>query len=222
MSTKKTLYENQYIGAFIYALGLHAGITKGIKSFNALSLIQQTPLDTQLGDLFAAWGGRSFLFEFKRTEKDAKTEYEKNSKKNLIAYIQADENISTLSKASHFLCYARDEEGRNTTLLFQPYALTKNHLSQEGVPRETLQEFIPNKLENLAFGLNLERMEIYKKFLSEKLGNASIDVSGVVINIDKDGNPNVVKFENLRQLNLENSLEKLNQKTMGISRGSRD
>ncbi|HEX9715139.1 MAG TPA: hypothetical protein VGA28_05560, partial [Desulfurivibrionaceae bacterium] len=64
MTTRRTLYENQYIGAFIYALGLYAGITKGKEALNALSLMQQTPLDTQLGDLFAAWGGRNFLFEF--------------------------------------------------------------------------------------------------------------------------------------------------------------
>ena len=215
MSTRRTLYENQYIGAFIYALGLHAGSSKGPESLNALSLMQQTPLDTQFGDLFTAWEGRSFLFEFKRTEKDAKTEFEKNSKKNLIPSIQANTGINALSLRAHFLCYARDEE-RNTTLLFQQYALTKNHVSQEGVPRESLAAFIPKILENKDCGLTFDQMTTYKKFLLENLGHASSSVSGAVINIDKNENPNIVKFESL--FDLDKKLEVLNQKTQQISR----
>ncbi|MFZ3016872.1 MAG: hypothetical protein WA056_00280 [Gallionella sp.] len=214
MSTRRTLYENQYIGAFIYALGLHAGSSKGPESLNALSLMQQTPLDTQLGDLFTAWEGRSFLFEFKRTEKDAKREFEKNSKKDLIRSIQENAEINALSLSSHFLCYARDEE-RNTTLLFQQYALTKNDVSQEGVPRKSLAAFIPEVLENKNHGLNFDQMTIYKTFLLENLGRASSGVSGAVINIDKNGNPNIVKFESL--LDLDKKLELLNQKTQQIS-----
>jgi len=208
------LYENQYIGAFIYALGLHAGITKGQESLNALSLTQQTPLDAQLGDLFAAWGGRNFLFEFKRTEKDAKSEYGKGYKKDLIAAIRAHEEIYALSRRAHFLCYARDEE-RNTTLLFQQYALTNNDVSQEGVRREALAIFIAQKLESNEFGLNFEQMTTYTNFLSSNLRRAYGSVSGAVINIDKDGSPNIVKFENLRDL--EKGLDILNQKSLQTS-----
>jgi hypothetical protein len=60
-------------------------------------------------------------------------------------------------------------------------------------------------------------MTSYKNFLLKNLGGSSGDVSGAIINIDKDGNPNIVKFENL--LDLEKNLEQLNQKTHHMSRG---
>ena len=67
MSKSNPLYENIYIGAFIYALGVISG-QRGESHTNAFSLIQQTPDDRSLADLFARWEGGNFIIEFKRTD----------------------------------------------------------------------------------------------------------------------------------------------------------
>ncbi|MBL3657293.1 hypothetical protein [Fulvivirga sediminis] len=54
------LYENQYIGAFIYTLGVEGG--KEGKFPASINLIQQTPLDKKIGDLFGNWNGRNFFW----------------------------------------------------------------------------------------------------------------------------------------------------------------
>jgi len=58
-------------------------------------------------------------------------------------------------------------------------------------------------------------MTTYTNFLSSNLRRAYGSVSGAVINIDKDGSPNIVKFENLRDL--EKGLDILNQKSLQTS-----
>lgn len=63
MDERKDVYENQLIGAFIFAMGYVAG-QRGYKNM-VLNLHQQTPLDSIYGDLFAG-DAKCVAIEFKR------------------------------------------------------------------------------------------------------------------------------------------------------------
>ncbi|NOZ36034.1 MAG: hypothetical protein GXO80_12145 [Chlorobi bacterium] len=103
-------YENIYIGAFIYTMGYIAG--KGRLKDISLNLYQQTPKDKILADLFANWGGKNFLIEFKRSKKQIKNELKKENKNKYIRYLnnEAEQEIKNISKKGHFLCFPVFEE----------------------------------------------------------------------------------------------------------------
>ena len=61
-------YENQYIGVFIYSLGILAG-RKTLPIEDSVNLLQQTPAGKTFGDLLMQWQGKNFIIEFKRNEK---------------------------------------------------------------------------------------------------------------------------------------------------------
>lgn len=195
------LYENQYIGAFIYSLGLYAGIKKGEHAINAISLMQQTPLDTSYSDLFVGWEGRSFIFEFKRYEEYARKEYEKQIKSNLIQAINSNPEIKQLADKSHFICYpfsSLTEAG----LCIQQYSTVVNNKSQKAARRFQLNSTIIDFIDNPKGGLTIEEMQTYCNFMISNGGHSSQDMSGLIVNIDKDGKINFIEYDNLLQLEI--------------------
>lgn len=56
-------YENQLLGAFLYALDYHGGQRRAVPA--AANLLQQTPLDQVFGDLIVG-ASRCLALEFKR------------------------------------------------------------------------------------------------------------------------------------------------------------
>lgn len=58
----KQPYENVYLGNFIFALGFQAARTKKGLSDKSVQLVQQTPDESKLNDLFVNWSGKSFIF----------------------------------------------------------------------------------------------------------------------------------------------------------------
>ena len=61
------IYENIFIGNFIYILGVQIGMALShdkIPLPACVNLLQQTPADKYLGDMLASFPGVSFLIEF--------------------------------------------------------------------------------------------------------------------------------------------------------------
>ncbi|WP_282295746.1 hypothetical protein [Stenotrophomonas sp. PS02289] len=100
-----TPYENQILGAFIFALGIECGRTG---TFMPANLFQQTPLDGTFGDLVvgADW---CVALEFKREEGTVDSEKGKWSSEALLAF-QTDTLLVAASHKAHFLCFSRPSE----------------------------------------------------------------------------------------------------------------
>jgi hypothetical protein len=99
-------YENQLLGAFIYALGYESGRTGKPLPVN---LFQQTPLDGTFGDLIAG-GDWCVALEFKRSWPAARSERGKWPPANLQRYLE-DKQMQDIAKKAHFLCFgARDQD----------------------------------------------------------------------------------------------------------------
>lgn len=97
-----TPYENQILGAFVFALGVECGKAGMFMSAN---LFQQTPLDGTFGDLVvgADW---CLALEFKREEGTIDSEKEKWSKEALQAF-EGDTLLKVASRRAHMLCFSR-------------------------------------------------------------------------------------------------------------------
>ncbi|MEA9770778.1 hypothetical protein VDF71_05540 [Xanthomonas campestris pv. raphani] len=97
-----TPYENQILGAFVFALGVECGKAG---TFMPANLFQQTPLDGTFGDLVvgADW---CLAFEFKREEGTVDWEKAKWSKKALQAF-ETDTLLMVASRKAHLLCFSR-------------------------------------------------------------------------------------------------------------------
>ncbi|WP_313245036.1 hypothetical protein [Stenotrophomonas rhizophila] len=97
-----TPYENQILGAFVFALGVECGKAG---RFMPANLFQQTPLDGTFGDLVvgADW---CLALEFKREEGTIDSEKEKWSKEALQAF-EGDTLLKVASRRAHMLCFSR-------------------------------------------------------------------------------------------------------------------
>ncbi len=97
-----TPYENQILGAFVFALGVECGKAGRYMPAN---LFQQTPLDGTFGDLVvgAEW---CLALEFKREEGTIDSEKEKWSKEALQAF-ESDTLLKVASRRAHLLCFSR-------------------------------------------------------------------------------------------------------------------
>lgn len=71
------LYENVAIGGFLFALGVEMARRQPNLPLVSINLLQQTPLDRQLGDVLLANAGVCRLIEFKRAGKLTRKEMRK-------------------------------------------------------------------------------------------------------------------------------------------------
>lgn len=108
-------YENQLLGAFIYALGRESGADGPALSVN---LFQQTPLDQRFGDLVvgAQW---CMAIEFKRVRKGLSSEKRKWGEV-LVANPQSLDGWKRVADRGHWVCYGQAIPD-GVTLLAEPY-----------------------------------------------------------------------------------------------------
>jgi hypothetical protein len=97
-----TPYENQLLGAFLYALGYQGGRRRTAPV--AANLLQQTPLDQVFGDLVVG-ATRCLALEFKRNERALADERRKWPEGSLRA-AWADSNVRHVSASAHLVVYA--------------------------------------------------------------------------------------------------------------------
>lgn len=203
-------YENLYLGAFVFALGVAAGKSGQSINDSCAQLLQQTPGDKPIGDLLAVWEGRSFIFEFKRRESGVKTERHKsyctkqcpedcNEHRNFIFdYLECSTNEKLLEKSlkCHFVAFGGESE--KPSLSFMPYAKILDNKKQGN--RDSLEEFTSKMLLNSSLGLIKGEFEEYYNFLLGCVEHHGGTLSGVVINIGDNGALNTVNVQELQSL----------------------
>jgi hypothetical protein len=187
----KQPYENVYIGNFIFALGYHAAQTSKGLSNKAVQLVQQTHDKELLNDLFINWGGRNFIFEFKRNVKKVSTELEKPAKIKLNNALNDPSNIhfSILSNKGHFLRFSFDQG-----IGFVSYKDIKKPIEKCFY----LDTFCKNLLrDNSEFGITHNELCQYLGFTRESSNSITEGCGGFIFNISKDGSLNMLPFESV-------------------------
>jgi hypothetical protein len=193
-----TIYENIYIGVFIYSLGFLVAKNERVSSLNsAINLYQQTPGDTILGDFFCSIGGNNLLIEFKKEWDGVNAEYDKPIKAELLRRLSKDESLYSLSCKTHFLASPYEEVGRERHLYFCPYA----HLLLEGrIPIEGMNAFLEKYLDR-QIGSSGEEFAAYLNALlavGQSAQSGGKELSGLIVNLDETGSLSCVTFDDIR------------------------
>jgi hypothetical protein len=117
----KLPYENIQIGYFLYALGYHVSKNGYHISKFSPNLMQQTPLDKDLGDLLIGSTSKCILIEFKRSIDEVKNEI---NKKNHIVKCMREKGLEEikLSAKCHLLAIG-DYDDKKLEFLFMPYIM---------------------------------------------------------------------------------------------------
>lgn len=208
-------YENVYLGNFILTLGYIAGHRNVPLNRIAIEQLQQTPGDTPIGDLVAAWEGRNFIFEFKRHEANVRWEFRKANRARLLEMVHKPKNsaeteLLSTSTAGHFMCFPISVP--IVTLTFMPYARIVNAPRQDMRRRIDLTTFCTNLLDGAPkFGLPYREFSAYLSQLDEIAGVDSSGSGGgnaVIMNISKEGAISIVEAENLHVLAKSLDMEK--------------
>jgi hypothetical protein len=122
-------YESIYAGAFIFALGYHAGGRRLELRDHSVSLLAQNRGDEILGDVVSAWKGRTAILEFKRYERTVRSEFVKPGKRLLLERLAATSPESAALKAlsgkGHFVGFG-EVAGSKAEILIMPYRQVVN------------------------------------------------------------------------------------------------
>lgn len=188
----KQPYENIYIGNFIFTLGYYSASTGNGLSNKAVQLVQQTPDEKKLNDLFVNWAGKNYIFEFKRNPNNIKTELYKEPKMKLNQALNHMSNIEMkeLADKGHFLGF-----GLNDGIGFILYSNANKRF--EGF--YPLNVFCPALLRG-SIGLTYDEFCLYLRFIEKSTQSKSEGCGGFVLNISKDGDLNMLPFENVELL----------------------
>lgn len=195
-------YENIYLGNFILTLGYLAGKHGLELNQTALQLLQQTPDDRTVGDLFANWGGKNFIFEFKRNELQVKSEFTKHQRTELLVALRHPEaeNLLTLSRRCHFMCFPT-----RSTLSFMPYVMIREAASQDEQERVDISRFcssLLNQTPNLGVPYELfsKYLDVLARFTDDDSSDGGGGGTGAIMNISERGEISVIEVDNLRVL----------------------
>lgn len=218
-------YENILLGNFILTLGYLAG-QRGIKlNQTVLQLLQQTPDDQTVGDLFANLRGRNFIFEFKRNESQVRSEFKKPKRFSLLTALKnpGSTRAAEVSYQCHFMCFPT--QSTTATLSFMPYASIQDAKSQDRQRSSELSYFCEKLLAlDNGFGVSYkefsEYLDILASFSDDSGGSGG--GAGAIMNISDSGEITIVEVDNLRVLarTLDNEPElPTPTKTNTLSRG---
>lgn len=230
------IYENVYIGKFIFLLGMIAERERksGVKASNfSINLYQQTPRDPTIGDFFSSLNGRNLLIEFKKDQKSIDIGEIEKQKEIGEKLISADnQELATLSYSSHFIGVGISNEGISFDINFNSYPLIR-HLQPNSFPMldfiekyvrgDRLSNFFSNgtNAEKHTIGYNGDLFLQYLDLLASLYdGGRASSTGGLIVNLSEDGNINCLSFPDIQSLflklselnkNLEQSVSKAEQ-----------
>jgi hypothetical protein len=204
-------YENQYIGIFIYLLGIIAGgRNKNIS--DSINLLQQTPGDKAFNDLLLRWQGKNFIIEFKRNEKGLETEIKKPKRRQLIKEInEGNKALGHLSLKSHFVGYAIAKL-EQSSLAFKRY-ISFNLPEEYPVDFQTFVTLLSDAQSQIGI-TDPKEFEDYLSYLIKVSGGD--DVSGIVVNASSNGSFNFIVYNSYQELNQKIGLVKYKSLSQSI------
>ncbi|MAC84020.1 MAG: hypothetical protein CL624_07775 [Arcobacter sp.] len=181
---KVKIYENVFIGSFIYNLGLLVGY-KNEGNNSSINLFQQSPVDPVLSDLVTSINYKFLVLEFKREEKDKKEIVKAKELENFINSIkdtETKEKIIEISKQCHFMAVGEVKENKEAIVRvykYYDYMIENNEVEV----KDYLNRYIDSDDE---IGENKDNFSEYTKILQEIYKtNRNISTSGLIMTRDK-------------------------------------
>lgn len=218
MKNPSYTYENVQIGNFLIAMG-YSLRDKSIPLSGTINLFQQTPDDTEMGDVFGGFNGRYFILEFKRDGNHLSTELDKEARVKLVQKIGlGNDELFKVSFASHLMLYPSWTDSNQLNYFIQPYLKALKAPATNGRENpfkaiHTSRKFIDELYDlDSNLGCDISKIEEYINLLkscNEVLeGSASNGgrraTSGLMIYADPEqGEIRSYKFESLHDLHLE-------------------
>ena len=218
------IYENIYIGKFIFLLGVVSERQRlaSSKELNiSIDLYQQTPADPKIGDFFSSLDGRNLIIEFKK-DSDSIDSKELGKQDALLESLKEknDNVLHKLSYYSHFLGIGENDGGKSAGVKFRSYLPYKDfkHVSFP------MLDFIDRycKGDNVDFlikdgkaiqshiGCDGNRFNEYLELLASLYkSDRSASTGGLIVNISEEGNINCLSVPDIQNLVL--TLSELNR-----------
>lgn len=190
-------YESILVGTFIYTLGFKAGSSGREPDLQSVSLLAQTPHDHTIGDAIAAWGGRSFVIEFKRNQDAIRSESNKPHRARLLFELRTNAELRELSTNGHFLAFG--VVGAACELRFVPYswAFEVEHDAWRRTCRD-LDEFY-KLMGSESAGFSPEQLTRYTRELvrlAATAGGANREaIESLIVNLDGNGRVTLVPVD---------------------------
>lgn len=187
-------YENVYLGNFIFALGYYAANSENGLSDKSVQLVQQTPDEQKLNDLFLAWEGKNYIFEFKRNRLKIKEELKKVPKKRLNEALNDENNrfFTSISSKSHFLGFGLPEG-----MGFIPYMDIHKEIEKYSTLNQFCRDLVKGA-DNL--GMSHDELVDYLDFIARVTKSKKGGCGGFVLNVSKNGDINMIPFESVEIL----------------------
>lgn len=222
-------YENVQIGNFLISIGYY------LREYNlslptSISLLQQTPLDYKIGDMFGMLSGSFFIIEFKREKQNLKSELEKKQRVKLLNYLSLNNPPEKIiSRKSHFICYPRFMN-KNIDYTLQPYTTIDTPQYPE-FEINGVSAFLKALLNTNHIGATFNEIKDYIKLLQNFAGNDASDASGltsgIFLNFDKNEGIRYIVYDNLdfltQQIHLKHEINRVIGESQDntLSRGRR-
>ena len=213
-----TLYENVIIGNFLYGLGLDIGITLGLNNEDVslpsiVNLLQQTPVDKELGDMLLEFPGIVRVLEFKNAKNPSNKEKKRVEK--LERALKNNERMQYVSRQIHWYIETEPFEEICVNKIV-PYLDAYNGT----MGMETLESFIKSisiEVNNPISQITHEEQKQYLSLISTCQGSGAVGTGGLIVSVSKDG-INYVEFSQIEQLQLQHNefKKKMQQKCESI------
>jgi len=196
-------YENVQIGNFLISIGYYLS-KYNLNLPTSINLLQQTPLDHKIGDMFGMLSGSFFIIEFKASKQNLKSELEKKQRAKLIKYLSLDNPPEQIiSRKSHFICYPKFTN-KNIDYILQPY-ITIDTPKYPEFDINGISAFLKAVLNTKNIGATFNEIKDYIMLLQKCTGNDSPDASGltsgIFLNFDKNEGIRYIVYDNLNFLN---------------------
>lgn len=214
---KRNIYENVYIGSFIYQLGIKVGQTRK-EHKSSVNLFQQTPADKTYGDLLTSVNGKYILIEFKR-DRNRDDDKEKNKADCLWQKCIGDIDLKFISRKCHFYCIGKEDE---LNCLFDYFAYIdffykedpKMYLNFIDDYLMTEEENYKNVIEQMKEDIHFEKCKNkdnigvnqsdFRKYLEllkrSHFSSSSESAGGIVLCVNDSGEMGMFSTENMNDL----------------------
>jgi hypothetical protein len=195
------LYENVVIGNFLYGLGSTIRAkSKSEVAVSSINLLQQTPLDMEIGDVLLEFPGIIRIIEFKQVSNSS--EKEPIRVENLTNSIKENNKLLAISRAIHW--FVETDPKKNTFVSrIVPYL---NAYSRVESLYDSLEEFIEKIAEEAVQEtqeFSPDDLREYLDFIQLTLGKGTTGSGGLIFAVDKKGNLGFLQLTNMRQLRLQ-------------------
>lgn len=189
------IYENVFIGNFIFMLGAEVGMALRDQKKEVpmcINLLQQTPVDKFLGDMVADFPGCSFLIEFKRKRNNDRKEKAKVN--NLRNVLKNKHEMKNISRLAHWFIQIKDCKDSLKTNVVPYLDMEQANMELEPKSFELFIKEVVIKIMNMPkaddvkeVGVSSSKMSEYLKLLKKAYGSKNGTIGGIIINLSKEG-----------------------------------